>query len=61
MTRIHSPNPMATWYCPEDVHIAQTWTRIPTPYFRIGQESESEFVRESISGNVNEPLKLNTR
>ena len=29
-------------------HIAQ----IPTPYFCIGQESESE----SVSGNVNEPL-----
>ena len=34
-------------------HIAQT--RIPTPYFCIGQESKSESVPESISGNVNEP------
>ena len=36
-------------------HIAQTRTRIPTPYFSIGQESESEPVAESISGHVNEP------
>ena len=27
----------------------------PTPYFCIEQESESESVPESISGNVNEP------
>ena len=34
-------------------HIAVTQTRIPTPYFCIGQESES--VLESVSDNVNEP------
>ena len=34
-------------------HIAQARTPIPTPYFCIGQESESECV----SGNVNEPLQ----
>ena len=34
-------------------HIAQTWTRIPTPYFCIGQESGSESVSES--GNVFKP------
>ena len=33
-------------------HIAQTCTQIPTPYFCVGQASESE----SVSGNVNEPL-----
>ena len=33
-------------------HIAQTWTQIPSPYFCVGQESESESVPESISGNV---------
>ena len=37
-------------------HIAQTQTRIPTPYFCIGQESESESLLESVSDNVNEPL-----
>ena len=47
---------MATLYYAENVHIAQTQTRIPTPYFCIGQESESESVPESVSGNVNEPL-----
>ena len=38
------------------VHIAQTrtQTQIPTPYFCIGQESESKSVSESISGNENE-------
>ena len=35
-------------------HIAQTQTRIPTPYFCMGRESES--VSESVSGNVKEPL-----
>ena len=34
----------------EHVHIAQTWTRIPTPYFCVGKESKSE----SVSSNVNE-------
>ena len=37
-------------------HIAQTRTRIPTLYFCTGQESESDSVPESVSGNVNEPL-----
>ena len=46
---------MATLYYAEHVHITQT--RIPTPDFCMGQESESEFVPESISGNVNEPLQ----
>ena len=32
--------------------------QIPTPYFCTGQESESESVPESVSGNVNEPLQL---
>ena len=36
-------------------HIAQTRTRIPTPYFCIGQEARSESVPESVSDNVNEP------
>ena len=44
----------------EHVHIAQTRTPIPTPYFRLGQESESESVPESISGNVNEPLAIDS-
>ena len=47
---------MATLYYAEYVLIAQTWTRIPTPYFCTGQESESESVPESVSDNVNEPL-----
>ena len=33
-------------------HIAQTRTQIPTLYFCIGQESESESVPVSESGNV---------
>ena len=45
---------MATWYHAEDIHIAQTQTRIPTSYFWKGQESEPE----SVSGSVNEDLKL---
>ena len=32
-------------------HTAQTWTRIPTPCFSVGQESECG----SVSRNVNEP------
>ena len=35
-------------------HIVQTWTQIPTSYYCVGQESESESVLESVSGNVNE-------
>ena len=54
-TQIQIPNPMATLYYTEHVHIAQTWTWIPTPYFCIERECESESVPESISGNVNEP------
>ena len=46
---------MATLYYAEHVHIAQTWTWIPTPYFCIEQKAESESVPESISGNVYEP------
>ena len=37
-------------------HIAWTGTWIPTPYFCVGQESESESIPESVSGSVNEPL-----
>ena len=43
-------------YYAEHVHIAQTRTQIPFLYFCTGQVSESEFVPESVSGNVNEPL-----
>ena len=42
----------------EHVHIAQTRTLISTSYFCILQESESE--SESVSGNVNEALKVNS-
>ena len=45
---------MATLYYAENVHIAQTL--IPTPYFYIAQESESESVPVSKSGNVIKPL-----
>ena len=45
---------MTPLYYAEHVHITQTWTQIPTPYFSTGQESESE--SESVSGNVNVPL-----
>ena len=51
--RIQIPNPMATLYYAEYVHIAQTWTQIPTPYFCTRQESEFESVPESVFGNVN--------
>ena len=54
-TRIRIKSLMATLYYAEHVHIAQTWTQIPTPYFCVGQVSESESVPESVSGNVNEP------
>ena len=37
--RVRIPNLMATLYYTEHNHIAQTRTQIPTPYFRIGQES----------------------
>ena len=39
-----------------NVRIAQT--RIPTPYFSIGQEPKSISISESVSGNVNEPLNV---
>ena len=48
---------MATLYCLEHVHIAQTQTQIPTPYVCLGQGSELDSVPESISANVNEPLQ----
>ena len=38
-TQIQIPNSMVTLYYVEHVHIAQT--RIPTAYFCVGQESES--------------------
>ena len=45
-TRIRTKTPiqnsMATLYYTEHVHIAQTQTWIPSPYFCTGQESESE-------------------
>ena len=50
---------MATLYivlCRTYIHTAQIRTRIPPTYFYIGQESNSESVPESVSGNVNEPL-----
>ena len=47
---------MATLYYAEHVHIAQTQTQIHTPYFYIGQESESKPVSVSESGNVFRPL-----
>ena len=55
-SRIGILNLIATLYYAEYVHIAQTWTWFPTPYFCIGQESKSESIPECVSGNVNEPL-----
>ena len=46
------PSPMTTLYNGEYVHIAQTLTWIPTPYFCVGQGSDSECVPESESGKV---------
>ena len=46
---------MATLCFTEHVRIAQTQTRVPTPYFRKGQEYESESVPESVSVSVNVP------
>ena len=46
---------MATLHYTEYVYIAQTHTQIPTPYFCMGQDSESESVPESVSGNIYEP------
>ena len=39
-------------YCTETASVAQTQTWIPTPYFCIGQESES------VPGNVKVPLEV---
>ena len=55
-SQIRIPNLMDRLYYAEPFrtfHIAQTQTRIPTLYFTVGQESESESVSESVSGNVN--------
>ena len=52
---------MATLHYTEHAHIAQTQTRILTPYLFRGQESKSESVPESISGNVSEPLGATLR
>ena len=57
-TRIRIPNLMATLHYAERVHIAQTRTLIPTPYFCVRQESEFASVSETISDNVNEPLSV---
>ena len=48
-------NPMDTLYYAE-LFTLQTPTRIPTPYFCIGQAPESESVPVSESGNVFKPL-----
>ena len=50
---------MATLHYAENVHVAQTRTQIPTPYICIAQESE--FISESVSGNVNELLAYSLR
>ena len=55
------PNSMATLHCAKHVHIAQTRTRIPTPYFCTGRESESVSLSECVSSNVNERLGPFTR
>ena len=54
-TLIRIPNLVATLYCAEHVHIVQTQTRIPTPYFCMRQESEFKSITKSVSSNVNEP------
>ena len=46
-TRIRIPNLMATLYYSEHVHIAQTRTQIPTPYFCVRYESKS--IPESVA------------
>ena len=45
---------MAALHYAEHVHIAQTRTQVPTPYFCTEQESETE----SVSGNVNGPVNV---
>ena len=47
------PNPMAKVYYAEHVPIVQTWTPIPTSYFCIGQESESQSPEMCLSHNSN--------
>ena len=54
-TRSWNPNPMATLYYTQNVHIAWTQTRIPTPYLGIVQEWESESVPVSVSGYAFKP------
>ena len=54
-TQIRIPNPVPALYYAEHVHIVETQIRIPVPYFCTGQESQSESVPDSVSGNVNEP------
>ena len=56
-TRIRIQNLMASLYCAEHVHIAQTKISVPTPNFCIGQESESVSIPECVSGSVNEPYE----
>ena len=56
-SRIQIPNPVATLYYAEHVHIAQT--QIPTPYFCSRQQYEFESKPESISGNINESSRSN--
>ena len=50
-TRIQIRNLMVTLYYTEYVHIVQTRTQIPAPYFCTEQESESKSVFESVYGN----------
>ena len=52
-TKTQTPNLTTTLYYGEHFHIAQTRTRIPTPYFCIVKESESVSVSES--GSVVKP------
>ena len=47
---------MATLYYVEHAHIAQTRTRIPTHYFCIGQESDSESAPETGSLHPQVPV-----
>ena len=49
---------MAKLYYAEHVHVVWTWTPIPPVYFCVGQESESKSGPESVSGNVNELLRI---
>ena len=48
---------MATSYYVEHVHIVQIRAQIPTPYVCIAQESESESLPVSESGNVYKSLQ----